>query len=588
MSKSEKRAFNVHPGIIKHLIKEQAGTLVKAIAELVMNSVDAGATRIDLDFNVDGSFTINDNGTGFQGRDEITAFFETFGTPHSEGDATFGRFRVGRGQIMAFANTSWRSGNFIMEVTMPDSGSEFGYTLTETADFHAGCQINGQITNPSVISEARRRGLTDEDLSPRYSDEKDIQTTLRFVKTPVYLAGRLISQNPSKEIWTREDEFGYYLFDKSRSLIIYNQGIYVSTVARNEFSVGGIFVSKQPIKLNMARNAWLNHECAVMRHFRKVAHDEYRAAIDRSSRLTESEIGAIIHRITFESEYIDEDEIGILYRSKFIPSLNGLRVSPCDFLGAHQYSIYDGKSSLIAERAVEEGGVSLFTYLYFRLGGIHFSEKNAKQMIENMTYLFRSFVNTKNSRIFVPFETLINAYSGTFIEIPDNALPPKQLAALMSIRYVCRELKSLTEDNSHQMRAMVAGQSDVASAWTNGFSYIAFNTSELENAYLTCMGGGIERLVNLAIHEFCHQAESSEDTHEHTREFYVKYHNATLKFSYYDIVRKCHRYYLKQLLKLGLKVSSEDRKHARALGGVSKHMDDHYPVKSRHPSNCSA
>ncbi|HCF2447057.1 TPA: ATP-binding protein [Pseudomonas aeruginosa] len=588
MNKSEKRVFSVHPGIIKHLIKEQAGTLVKAIAELVMNSVDAGATRIDLDFNADGTFTIKDNGIGFQNRDEITAFFETFGTPHSEGDATFGRFRIGRGQIMAFANTTWRSGNFIMEVITPESGAEFGYTLTESSDYYAGCQINGQITNRSVIYEARRSGLTDEDRSPTYSDEQDIQTTLRFVKTPVYLAGRLISLDPSKEQWTREDEFGYYLFDKSHSLTIYNQGIYVKAAERNEFSVGGIFVSKQPIKLNMARNAWLNHECVIMRHFREVAHDEYRAVIDRSSRMTESEIGAIIHRITFEFEHLDDHEIGILYRSKFIPSLNGLRVSPCEFLDAHQYSIYDGTSSLIAERAIEEGGVSLFTYSYFRLGGIIFSEDNAKQMIENMAYLFRSFVNTKRSRKFVPFQTLINAYSGTFIEIPDSDLPPKQLAALKSIRYVCRELKSLTEDNSHKIRAMVAGKSDVASAWTNGFSYIAFDTSELENAYLTRMGGGIERLVNLAIHEFCHQAESSEDTHEHTREFYVKYHNATLKFSYYDIVRKCHRYYLKQLLKLGLKVSSEDYKHARALGGVSKHMDDYFPLKSRRPSNCSA
>lgn len=109
---AQRRAFKIHSSIIKTLIHEQSGSLPKAVAELVMNSIDAGATRIDLTVDATGAFEFVDDGKGFQSRDEIEQFFETFGTPHVNGDALYGRFRCGRGQIMSYASTVWRSGQF--------------------------------------------------------------------------------------------------------------------------------------------------------------------------------------------------------------------------------------------------------------------------------------------------------------------------------------------------------------------------------------------------------------------------------------------------------------------------------------------
>jgi len=43
-----KRSFNVAPTFVMHLIKSQAGTLGKAVQEAVQNSVDAGATKVDI------------------------------------------------------------------------------------------------------------------------------------------------------------------------------------------------------------------------------------------------------------------------------------------------------------------------------------------------------------------------------------------------------------------------------------------------------------------------------------------------------------------------------------------------------------
>ncbi|HHQ2716965.1 TPA: hypothetical protein ACSPMB_002848, partial [Pseudomonas aeruginosa] len=57
----ERRQFTIHPAVIKTLINEQAGSLSKAFAELVMNAVDAGATSVCIAADPkEGTFQISD------------------------------------------------------------------------------------------------------------------------------------------------------------------------------------------------------------------------------------------------------------------------------------------------------------------------------------------------------------------------------------------------------------------------------------------------------------------------------------------------------------------------------------------------
>lgn len=583
MITTEQRSFNVHPGIIKHLIKEQAGTLVKAVAELVMNSIDAGATRIDLDFREDGTFTVKDDGRGFRDRSEIENFFETFGTPHSDGDATYGRFRIGRGQIMAFANTTWRSGNFIMEVSLLETNSSFGYTLTQTSEFHEGCKIDGVITDENVLEEAKYTGLIEcegQEVFFYGRDDRDFISAIQYVAVPVYIHGSQVTKLPVTQKWTCEDEFGYYSFNSSAGLVIYNQGVYVYTAERRDLSVGGIFVSKQPIKLNMARNAWLEYDCLVYDHLRAMARKEFRAAIERTSKMSEPEIGAIIYRIARQDKDIGIEEAELLFNSRFLPTLGGERISPNMLLSSTHYSLYDGRSSLIGEKAISEGGVALLVPSVLGLARLMDNDKMAEHLLNNMIRLFKKWI-CKQERLFIPFTQLKESYSGTFHEVKDSELTTRQLAALKAIRHVGLKIKSLTKDVSGISRRMIAGKSDCASAWTNGFDYIAFNVQVLEHAFLTSNSGGVERLVNLAIHEYCHQAESSVESHEHTLHFYKTYHDATIGWNYYEILRACHRQFLKSLLKGGNKISSIDRSHASAMALISVSMDELHPQKKR-------
>lgn len=61
-----------------------------------------------------------------------------FGAPHEEGDATYGKFRIGRGQVFNYAITTWTSNNYQLKVDIykplrEKSDEELGFTITRLA-----------------------------------------------------------------------------------------------------------------------------------------------------------------------------------------------------------------------------------------------------------------------------------------------------------------------------------------------------------------------------------------------------------------------------------------------------------------------
>jgi hypothetical protein len=66
--------FELDPQIIHHIIYSQAGSIGKAIIEVVINSVDAGATSVALEINSEG-FSCKDDGQGFASRDDVLRYF---------------------------------------------------------------------------------------------------------------------------------------------------------------------------------------------------------------------------------------------------------------------------------------------------------------------------------------------------------------------------------------------------------------------------------------------------------------------------------------------------------------------------------
>lgn len=70
--------FTISPALILSLLESEATTLIRAVAEAIMNAVDAGATRIDVRTVQDDWFqvkqlVIQDDGRGMGSRDGTTA-----------------------------------------------------------------------------------------------------------------------------------------------------------------------------------------------------------------------------------------------------------------------------------------------------------------------------------------------------------------------------------------------------------------------------------------------------------------------------------------------------------------------------------
>lgn len=109
--------FELDPQIIHHTIHSQAGSLGKAVIELLVNAVGAQASEVLLRLTCEG-FECKDNGNGFASREDVVRYFGRFGLPHKESDATYWLFRLGRCQIMAHDSTIWRSKACMMTVNM--------------------------------------------------------------------------------------------------------------------------------------------------------------------------------------------------------------------------------------------------------------------------------------------------------------------------------------------------------------------------------------------------------------------------------------------------------------------------------------
>ena len=161
-SASEFVPFDVDASLVDDLIGLQAGDLVKAILELVMNAIDAGATRVDISLP-DGGATllVRDDGAGFASRDEIMRHFAVFGFPHDDARSLarvrrHGRFGLGRGQIMAWGDVRWRSRGF--EMVCASEGGRRGFRLLEHDHRRpAGCEV--LVALRRSIGEYARRSL---------------------------------------------------------------------------------------------------------------------------------------------------------------------------------------------------------------------------------------------------------------------------------------------------------------------------------------------------------------------------------------------------------------------------------------------
>lgn len=495
---SEKRAFKMHPQLLFDVIQRQAGTLGKAVLEGVMNAVDAGAGKININIT-ENSVEISDDGKGFRNRNEVELFFETFGQPHEANEnKRYGCFRMGRGQMFAFGKNHWRTGEFSMEVDIKNDGLD--YTLKDDLVAAPGCKI--LIDLYTKLGSYDQRTIGDE-----------VKKAVKWVDVKIYLNDELISKVPADAEWDEEDENAWYKFRETGDVQVYNLGVQVRSYGSYSFGCGGEIVSKKQLKLNFARNDVMS-ECPIWKAIRKVINEQADQKIrKKKSSLNEAARSRIAAQI-IDGEISPEDAMDM----PILTDVNGRNwsIKKLAAKGLDYRNVFTN-----APRSDNKGCRLMDHKLAFVLADEaleRFNFENAEPLLKLITENVCPWFPLK----YRCFHALTKDLNASYKLISPSEYTPLERATLHCIE---RGQGFLVADlsDARLTRKVVLGKAGCADGWTDGVNYVAINREFLREVGVN--HSGWIKIGQLMLHEYCHD-EPDTVTHYHSPEFYEMYHNS--------------------------------------------------------------
>lgn len=526
----ETRPFSVHPSIIHSLIREQASSLEKALAELVMNGMDAGATEIRITIDPDG-FVVEDNGRGFADRAEVESVFGVFGAPHEDGDAYFGRYRVGRGQVMAHAAVTWRSGHYSMSVDLGLGGGALAYQLTTHEQSAPGCTVSGVFYNS-------RRGNPHAWSSAWLSlEHSELATLIRYMDVAVSINGVLVTRRPQDEKWDLQDENARYRFCRDdHEMVVYDRGLRVQSFNAGRFyGRGGTIVSKCALKLNMARNeiAW---DCEVWRKINAAVQTAFELRVSKAKKLDDAERRHLVASLLTQDSYLSAKSRQAVCGLKFIEDVNGELRTPLQMLGGadrhatSMFTRYDARYPMVCERVQREGLATVLPQWLFGVKKCKSSEQEDEHALQVVHALRQALgLLGRNGRTeWIALSHFVETLSDTHAILSEDDLSDHERLVLKAVRDVNGGFRL---EGGAGRRKIVVGCSDGLAGWTDGYSYIA-----LERRFLARMrrAGGHGAVMSVLAHEYCHD-ELTAGEHAHDFRFYERFHRMTQSATYFEL-----------------------------------------------------
>lgn len=547
--------FELDPQIIHHIIYSQAGSIGKAVIELIMNSVDANAKIVKLSITCEG-LRCEDDGTGFISKEDVLRYFGRFGTPHEEGDATYGRFRLGRGQIMAHASTVWESIDWRMTVDTRSMG--YNYDLDTLVTHVPGCVILG--TWYESLSQTEFMSTLQE-----------IRDLVRYTPVTVELNGQIITRDPRNEKWDFEDEYAYYRVKAEGSVSIYNQGVLVRHDSGHQWGCGGLIVSKKPIALNVSRTEILRKTCPVWKEIAKqfkILADEISIKLgDRRKTEVRREKNARA-LLSGDSNFLDifdkEEVITILPGKQHVTMDNFFwKTRRGHHLEGTVYTVvmddFDiPKAEIIAKDAMLAIVHSQTLYRFGCYSPEEFHEvllrilSNRKETLESS--------GSWSSDIEVPTLIAYEPIRDTFITrtqiVSEKELDKETRRAWTALRWVLLHYVGLCTGKRMYRNGKIArdeeymhiliGRSNTAEAWTDGRSYIAFDLSVVKRIKSEPLKT-VTYIFSLMEHEIAHEGDSLDCGHDEA--FYQRYHDLSIKMAP-DRQRYMHMWLMKYTMSL--------------------------------------
>ena len=529
--------FEIDDDFLEVAIKHQSGSLLSAISELVMNSVDAGASTIDVTIGAD-EISVADNGKGFT-LPELESHFNTFAFDHGENNQrTFGEYGLGRGQAMALGKVTYQTGCYQMEVDIRSKGLNWDL-LTHKRPVHEGCKVSCAPYQP--LNEPQVESLVDE-----------LKEKIKYIGCNIRINGNLATRNiaKSKNLITTDDAYMRLSTDPSSQLSLYNNGILVRHYRHSEFGIGGVVVTRRRMKLNIARNEAVPN-CDVFKSVKKTLRKNAPKIEGGNVNRRTSKLANLKAFLLGDSIY--NRKIGAL-----IPLADGKWLDIVDLLSglsrggnmlyvtvgepSDKWSSYDIKN--LSETAHHTGVACVLSDELYEITG----EDCPKDLIASLYCSVKNYAIEHNQMQILDYQidkgleskaVYFDQIIDQLVEMRKRTVKTSDLSALEKIilstinkysTYIANNVSRIT-DNETEKRTVFIGQSSQADAWTMD-SRIWINRTLIDphraDGDFTLL---FDRVHKAMIHEYLHH-EDTVSAHGHPKAFYSAYADCISDESY--------------------------------------------------------
>lgn len=542
---SETLRLSAHERFIIDGIRRQAGTVEKAVLELVMNAIEAqlhsrSEPVVNIEFTVDddGSnpkLVVRDLGRGFKSRTEVKEWFAKFGTPHDEcpecqktmkqvsrvytcpgcgykaEGRTWAEFRMGRGQAFSYGRNVWCTGEFCMEYDLETEPDKRTYAKKDGSDHILDFRLDSGLPNHKgceVTVHFYRNPIGNGYKSVDHF-KSAIKHHIEFMEGKITFNGEQINTPASKCKWDIETDDAYFMFGKGNKLSLYNIGAFVNDHSAADMGLTGVVVSKVKVEVNFARNEVMSY-CDVWRRIQFIIRENRIKKVRRASRRLNSDerISTLKDLQYGDADFDEVKNIGLMELTDGkLMSLEAVRRirSPWTFADP---------GDRIADKLMQTDEAICFSQetldvLDYSGDAQHF-----------FTWLLKEHYGLsdgwdKMKAFYKTFSGLSGGYANIHRIVPTNMLSKAERRFLAVMEFFDR----------WKGRTLCIGVSDTANGWTDGHSYIAFNRAYLRR-HNPQYYSGASALVTLAYHEMAHDSDDT-GTHNHAVEFYMRYHEIT-------------------------------------------------------------
>lgn len=555
--------FNIHPEFIISTIKDQAQGIAKAVVELVMNSIDAGASGVWFEILENDpvhqrfKFSITDNGKGMTEKD-ISTYFANFGVPHEDGDAVYGKFRIGRGQCFSISKTEWHSLDNLLQVDLIDAleGRDLegiNFKFTKADNYFKGCKV--------VI-----------DVYSQYYGETgtlfdELGQYLRYAPVDIYLDDYIWIQRLSDQLKALPDEMAYvetkdayFLYSKNSDFTIYNDidfyniGIHIPHQDYSASVFKGVIISKKPFVVTTSRNEVITNRCPlwskITKQLLKVEKEYIDFTLIQNLHVQTSRIGENVAELMLVNHLIGKHS----YPDLLLNSIDELQLFT-DYKG-YYYSINDLKQSNFKALIIYDRFSHDITVMERIEKNLNALVLKSEGLIAQLTYEYRNFQNSKGREV-MPFDAaefytlkklsrylnkkgmstkailysdVAKNYTEEYTTLAKHSVPKSYLEKLHVINEYVSEI--MLKEHGIAKRELHIGRAKYARAWTDGKNTITFNESTIKSMF---KNEEYLMIINIIVHEYCHL--TAHDV-SHDIEFYTNFHDLVMYQNLMPLLKK--------------------------------------------------